>query len=264
MLQPLCKMVFDCPFGSSQFLDLIEREKSWDCFCHHAAWVENYKSPDFDVIYALNNNTYNLNQVICSLKRFGCEKIILTGSVFEQGEGKGDDVALAASPYGLSKGLTSDFFRYYSFKNQMPLAKFVIPNPFGPYEELKYTGYLMSSWLKNIKAEVKTPLYVRDNIHVSLLSRAYAEFAGRKQDGLFVRFNPSGYVESQADFTLRFAREIRKRLKIPCEFDILPQTIFLEPIKRVNFDHLDYKFYNWNEDKAWDEIAEYYKGLNLA
>jgi UDP-glucose 4-epimerase len=52
----------------------------------------------------------------------------------------------------------------------------VIPNPFGLYEEPHFTAYLMTTWLASETPRVQTPRYVRDNIHVSLLAKAYAAF----------------------------------------------------------------------------------------
>jgi hypothetical protein len=44
-------------------------------------------------------------------------------------------------------------------------------------------------------ARVQTPRYVRDNIHVSLLAKAFAAFVGASPaPGTVRRLNPSGYV----------------------------------------------------------------------
>ena len=62
----------------------------------------------------------------------------------------------------------------------MPLGKFVIPNPLGPFEEPRFCAYLIRQWQAGEAAEVRTPAYVRDNIHVDLLAAAYAAFAKRR------------------------------------------------------------------------------------
>jgi nucleoside-diphosphate-sugar epimerase len=54
--------VYGCCFGDERFLALIN-EGGWDLLCHHAADVTNYKSPNFDTVAALRNNTYNLSAV---------------------------------------------------------------------------------------------------------------------------------------------------------------------------------------------------------
>ena len=103
--------------------------------------------------------------------------MLLSGSVFEGGEGAGSQGLPDFSPYGLSKSLTAQMFRYYCGTSGLSLGKFVIPNPFGPYEEPRYTAYLMKNWLAGGTPSCSSPAYVRDNIHVSLLAKAYARFA---------------------------------------------------------------------------------------
>lgn len=259
MVKGLCETVFDCPFGSSAFLSLIDREAHWDLLCHHASDVTDYRSLQFDPVKALGNNTLNLRSVLERLKAKNCRKVLLTGSVFEQGEGEGTDPERAFSPYGLSKGLTSDMFRYYCLEQKVALGKFVIPNPFGPYEEARFTSYLLQTWFKGDKASVKTPDYIRDNIHVSLLALAYSQSIIQLDDAsIFTRFSPSGYVESQRDFVVRMADAMRPRLDLPCAVEFAKQVDFLEPRIRVNTQPV---IAAWNEAQAWDGLASYYKGL---
>lgn len=236
---------FDIAYGSKEFLNL----EPFDLFCHHAADVTNYKSPDFDYAAALKNNTGNLPEILPALKN--CKKIVLTGSVFEQNEGAGSDNLRAVSPYGLSKGLTSDVFQYFCQIYQMPLAKFVIPNPFGPFEEFRFTSFLMQQWMEQKSAHVTMPAYVRDNIPVSLLADAYVDFvlSDRK------KCNPSGYVGSQGKFTQIFAENMRKRLNLPCEYTLADQTEFLEPRERYNTEPVDLA----KAQEAWNELADYYE-----
>ena len=179
MLDGMCPMAFSCEFGGPAFMDLVDREDRWDLFCHHAADVTDYKSPDFDPVAALANNTNNLREVLAGLKEKGCQAMLLTGSAFEQNESAGSDELRAFSPYGLSKGITWDVVRYYSNEAGMRLAKFVIPTPFGPFEKPGLTSYLARTWLAGGTARVSSPAYVRDYIHVSLLARAYGDFASR-------------------------------------------------------------------------------------
>ena len=253
-----CTPIFSCPFGSEPFLTLIQ-QSTWDLLCHHAADVTNYRSPDFDFAKALANNTCNIEKTLRSLQTKGCSRVLLTGSVFEQGEGDGTDNLRAVSPYGLSKGLTADVFKYFANLLDMKLAKFVIPNPFGPYEEGRFTNYLIQSWYSNQTPTVNTPLYVRDNIDTSLLALAYVDFAKNLSgNSEFEKFNPSCYCESQGAFTARFAREIGSRLGIACPFELKEQTVFTEPQVRVNFNPLDYRGLGWKEETAWDNLADYY------
>jgi nucleoside-diphosphate-sugar epimerase len=253
--------VFECSFGDARFLELLGDEQ-WDMLCHHAADVTDYKSESFDIPAALRNNTLNVAAVLEALKARnpGSPPIILTGSVFENDEGAGSQGLPAFSPYGLSKSLTYQVFRYHAARAGLPLGKFVIPNPFGPLEEPRFTAYLVKTWFAGKTAAVNTPDYVRDNIHVSLLAKAYLEFASSiAHEGGIRRMNPSGYVESQGAFALRFAAEMRPRLGLDCAVDLKHQTEFPEPRSRINTDPADGAALDWDETDAWDEIAGYYK-----
>ncbi len=250
---------YGASFGDEAFLNLL-RDGRFDVLCHHAADVTDYKSPDFDAVAAAANNCHNLPAVLSAFKRGGGRRIVLTGSVFEGGEGAGSDGLPDFSPYGLSKRLTAETFRYYCRRDGLSLGKFVIPNPFGPFEEPRFTAYLMKKWLAGEKAACSSPAYVRDNIPVSLLARAYAAFVGGLSDEPgFTKLGPVGYAESQGTFTLRLAAEMRKRLDLPCEVDLLKQTDFPEPRVRINVDVLDHDALGWDESAAWDGMAEYYR-----
>jgi UDP-glucose 4-epimerase len=254
-----CRVAHGVDFGSPEFLDLI-KSGGFDLLCHHAADVTNYKSPDFNTIEATAANTRNIAAVLSAFKSAGGKAILLTGSVFENDEGAGSEGLNAFSPYGLSKALTYQMFRYHARAAGLPLGKFVIPNPFGPFEEPRFTAYLIKTWASGKAASVQTPLYVRDNIHVSLLAKCYTQYAADLHTGRAPqRINPSGYVESQGAFTLRFAREMKPRLGLACEVELKDQTQFAEPRVRINTDQPDVKELGWNEAKAWDELADYYR-----
>jgi UDP-glucose 4-epimerase len=255
----VCRAIVGCSFGDSAFLKLIRHER-WDVVCHHAANVTNYKSSDFDVLAAVADNTRNIAEVFDALQAQGHPtRLIVTGSVFENDEGAGSEGLPTFSPYGLSKSFTFQMFRHHARRVRIPLGKFVIANPFGPYEDPRFTAYLMKSWFANQTAAVNTPSYVRDNIHISLLAKGYVKFIEEFPTGVALhRIHPSGYTESQGDFTLRFAREMRERIKLPCNVELKEQSIFPEPHVRINTDIINDKELVWNEKAAWDGIAEYY------
>lgn len=256
----LCRPVFGVSFGDDAFLKLAG-EGGWDLLAHHAAEVANYRSADFDVAAALQANTRNLRSVLEALAGRGCGRVILTGSVFEAGEGAGSEGLPAFSPYGLSKGLTYEVFRHYCRVAGVHLGKFVIANPFGPLEEPRYTTYLARTWLSGGTPRCATPAYVRDNIHVSLLARAYACFVGALPSTPGTsRMNPSGYAETQGAFTRRFADEMRARLRTACEVIMDVQTEFPEPRVRIGTDVLDAVAIGWDESGAWDDLASHYLG----
>jgi hypothetical protein len=111
-------------------------------------------------------------------------------------------------------------------------------------------------------AAIRTPDYIRDNIHVSLLTAAYGDFAERiVRDSRITKLNPSGYVESQGAFTERVVREMRSRTPWECRVEFAEQTVFDEPLERVNTQPVDGSKLGWNEAAAWDELAEYYQRM---
>jgi UDP-glucose 4-epimerase len=253
----VCRPVYGYGFGDDAFLVMIRNQK-FDLLCHHGADVTNYKSPDFDAVSAVRNNTNRLPEVLTALTASDCHRVLLSGSVFEGGEGAGSQGLPNFSPYGLSKALTAQVFQYYCDRSGIGLGKFVIPNPFGPYEEPRFTAYVMKSWLAGGRPACSSPAYVRDNIHVSLLAKVYARYAGDVPTSGFSRINPSGYAESQGAFTLRLASEMRPRLRLPCPVDLPTQVDFPEPRVRINTDPPDVGALDWNEATAWDEMADYY------
>ncbi|MBV9859311.1 MAG: NAD(P)-dependent oxidoreductase [Alphaproteobacteria bacterium] len=264
LLRECCEPRFGCAFGSDAFLDLVRSEAgAFDVLCHHGAEVGDYRSPDFDPYRAAALNLYRLPEAMRALKERGCARLVLTGSVFEQQEGAGSAPARAFSPYGLSKGLTAAAAAFYAEREGFTFEKFVIPNPFGPYEEPRFTSYLMRSWLKGETARVQTPRYVRDNVPVGLLARAYAGFvAGPPQSapepGAVRRLNPSFYPESQGAFAERVRREAAARLGLPCGLELGEQRDFPEPAVRINTDLLDPDALGWNEAEAWDAFVAFY------
>lgn len=258
-VRQFCRPVCECAFGDERFVQLVRDQGPWDVYCHHAADVTDYKSADFDVVGALARNTRALTAVLDSLAATGCLRIVLTGSFFENDEGMGSDGRPAFSPYGLSKGLTAQVFRYYSETRRVGLSKFVIPNPFGPFEEPRFTAYLVREWKRGGTPTVAMPAYVRDNIHVSLLAAAYRRFVESAPECGFRRLNPSGYVETQGAFADRFSSEMSPRLRIACPLSFGVQTQFPEPRVRINVDSLDSAALHWDESRAWDEIASYYE-----
>ncbi len=259
LLTPLCRLIPNASFGLDNFLKLANNE-IFDQLCHHAADVANYKSTDFDTQAAVQNNTRNLPETLAAISRRGLKSVVLTGTYFEADEGAGDKPLRTFSPYSLSKTLTFGAFQTECQKTGLTLGKLVIPNPFGPFEEPRFTAFLMKSWKDGKSVEVKTPDYVRDNIHVDLLAAAYARFSAKTAAATMplLKTNPSGYAEKQGEFARRLAREMKTRLGWTCELKLAQQEDFSEPMHRTNTDSAVLDAPEWDESKAWDAFADYY------
>src|SRR5439155_17246579 len=250
-VRELCEVRLGCAFGNDGFMALTKT--SFDVLCHHGAQVGDYRSPDFDPYQAAAANLHRLPKVLRALKDRGCGRLVLTGSVFEANEGAGSTPLRAFSPYGLSKTLTAAAAAFYADREGFTFEKFVIPNPFGAYEEPRFTAYLIKTWPKGETARVQTPRYVRDNIHVSLLAKAYAAFVGASLAPSTVRrLNPSGYAESQGAFAERVRREAENGLCRSCRLEPGVQSELPEPPVRINADLCDVATLGRSETRAWD------------
>jgi nucleoside-diphosphate-sugar epimerase len=252
--------LWEAALNSQTLLDSVASVPHWDLLCLHGAFVTGYRERGFDVAGALRNNTEGLPRLLEQMAARGLKRVVATGSVFEADEGAGEEPRRAFSPYGLSKSVTWQVQRYWTQDLGLHLGKFLVPNPFGPFEEPRFTAYLMKTWYAGKTAEVRTPLYIRDNIHVSQLALHYAHFAeGLPASPGTSHCAPMGYVESQGVFTQRFASEMRTRLGIECGVALGQQTDFGEPLMRVNTQRLALAKDEWNETSAWDELAGYYR-----
>jgi nucleoside-diphosphate-sugar epimerase len=257
---PFCTPAFGCRFGDERFLALLGTG-SFDLVCHHGAEVTGYRSPDFDAVAALRANTHNARATLQRFAARGGRAVILTGSIYEAGEGATSGDERAFSPYGLSKTLTYQALRFYCEEAGLTLAKFVIPNPFGPFEEPRFAGYVMTCWARNDVAHVRSPEYVRDQIAVSLLSRAYVRFAEdvSRTPAARVRYNPSGNRLSMADFTDLLARRVRELTGRPCPYVLHAQQEFAEPRVRVNVEDARDAAPDWDEAADWRDYAAFYR-----
>lgn len=253
----------DCVFGATRFID-IAGSGDFDVLCHHGAEVGDYRSPDFDIPSAVRKNTLNLRAVLRAMSGRGLLGVVLTGSFFEFDEGAGSQPLVAFSAYGVSKGLTAQIVRHQCHEIGMRYGKFVIPHPFGPLEQPRLGAYLARTWAEGGVAEIKTPAYIRDNIHVGLLARCYRHFVEETAQSSSVRkLNPSGYVESQGAFVERMAHEIGRRVGRDCRVALLRQTQFLEPVMRVNTDPAVPYADGWDEAAAWDEYARQFAASEI-
>lgn len=258
-LREVAEVVPGLSFGSAEFLDLVKSHRI-DALCHHAAHVADYRSPDFDVAAALAANTKNFRLLTEQLAANGTRAVVVTGSVFEPEEGAGTKPLLAFSPYGLSKAFTAETIRYWCAQAGLPFGKFVVANPFGPFEEPRFCTYLMREWKHDRTPAVRTPDYVRDNIHVDALARAYANFVAHSiETGTGGHLAPSMYVETQGAFARRFTAEVARRMGKPWHVDLGVQSEFSEPLTRISVDRPDYTALGFDESAAWDDIVAFYE-----
>ena len=253
-LKSVAEVTFDTPFGSPAFLHLLKTARP-DVLAHHAADIPGYRNADYDVAAGVTRNLTGAGVVFEAAATAGVRGVIATGTGFEDAAAGG----LAVSPYGLSKKLTNDGFRHLALWRGLAFGRFMINGPFGPLEEGRLAWSLFQAWFAGKAGVVRTPAYVRDNIPVVLLGRAYAGLvaemlADPKLDRVC---RPAGYASTQGEFAQRVAREASARLGRDCPLDCLEQTAFPEPRVVANDEPtLDTP---WNEAGFWDAYVDYYR-----
>jgi len=260
-LERCAKVTFERPFGSEALLQDMRSSGGIDLFAHHAAHITGYRDPDFDAADAVRRNTAGAPQVLEALREAGGSVLLLTGSVFEAGEGGDGPDAPYVTPYGHSKTLTSEAFGAFAEEAGVGMGRFVIPSPYGPFEERRFSWSLFRSWYAGGVPQVRTPLYVRDHLPAPLLARAYADYtkallAGR--GGPVAR--PSGWIATQGEFGQRLACEAQVRLGLECRLDLADQTVFEEPRVRVNAEPCSRE--GWDEAAFWDAYVGWYADLH--
>jgi len=263
-LKEIAQVYFHTPFGGTEFFKLLEDEAAFDAVCLHGAEVTNYRSLDFDPVAAFANNTQNCRSVFQALADKGAPSLIVTRSVFEGFDGLNDDAHRVVSAYGLAKTITTQAYNFYAQESGLSMFEFVIANPFGPFEEPRFTNYLVRTWAKGETAEICTPDYVRDNIPIEILALCYRDFVTQQDEALSIaRFAPSYFAESQGAFSKRFQVEIGSRLGFAADIKLTVQHEFPEPRVRINTDKVDASALNFDETASWDNLAEYYEAFIL-
>lgn len=259
-LSQVATIIGEAPVASARFRGLVA--EGFDLLAHHAADIPNYRSPDYEVAAGLSRNVDGVREALAAHASAGGRAVIATGTAFEAGEGGGGQPELAVSPYGLSKYLTNETVRHFARWSGLGFGKFVISGPFGAMEEGRLCWSLLQRWFQGQAGVVRTPRYIRDNIPVPLLARAYADLAARMlvadEPGDHVA-RPAGYVGAQGDFALKVAQEMAPRLGLECRVELMAQPELVEPRVRANDEPAF--FDGWSEPAFWDDYADYYRRL---
>jgi nucleoside-diphosphate-sugar epimerase len=251
----VAEVVYATPFASPAFETLL-RGGRFAALAHHAADVTGYRDPNFDALGAFQRNTAGGPGLFATAAEAGVRALLVTGTVFEAGEGGGAAEPLAVTPYGLSKTLTNLAFRHFADWSGLRFGRFVIPSPYGAFEQQRsFPAYLFRSWFAGQTPQVRTPLYLRDHLPAPMLGRAYAGYlrALLSEAGAPEARRPSGWIASQGDFARKVAAEAAARLGRACPLELAEQTAFAEPLRRVNSEPATPA--DWDESRFWDDYV---------
>jgi nucleoside-diphosphate-sugar epimerase len=255
-VEAVADVAFGCPFGSTPFQNLVRSRPGIDALAHHAADVTGYRDPSFDATTALGRNLEGAPEALKLMADQGARAVVVTGTVFEAGEGGSPDAPLAVTPYGLSKTLTNIAFQHHAAWAGLTFGRFVIPSPFGVLEQQRsFPAYLFRSWFAGETPQVRTPAYLRDHLAAPRLGKAYADYLIQLLSGGAPSVaRPSGWIATQGVFAAKVAAEASSRLGFACPLTLADQTDFPEPRERVNSDLAP----AWDQAAFWDAYVDWY------
>lgn len=256
-VERVAEVAFARPFGSAAFLDLVRSRPDIAALAHHAADVTGYRDPGFDAAAAFGRNLQGAPETLRILAGQGCGVLLVTGTVFEAGEGGDPAEPLAVTPYGLSKTLTNVALQHHATWAGLRFGRFVIPSPYGAFEQQRsFPAYLFRSWFAGETPQVRTPLYLRDHLAAPRLGRAHAQhLAALLADPATPAVaRPSGWIATQGDFAAKVAHEAAQRLGLACPVALAEQMEFPEPLRRVNRDPAPAQ----DEAAFWDDYVGWY------
>lgn len=257
MAQDFVRPVWGARMGNDAYFAALEHDH-WDLVCLHGAYVADHKAADFPVLEALASNTAGIQRMVKYLAENGGTPILWTGTYFEANEGQGTQPLRNFSPYALSKQLSWEIARFYAEQAGLPISKFVMPNPFGPWESKGFTSYLAKTWLSGGVPTVNKPDYIRDNCPVTLLANAYCKLveSGCTENTVV---QPSGYVSTQVEFGRKCADEIGKHWDKNLRVRVSDEPKHDEPMKRFNVDSAIKSYNSFREFDFWKSLSAWYK-----
>jgi UDP-glucose 4-epimerase len=254
-----CQESVQASFGEQSFCSFIQQIPI-DVYCHHGAYTTNYNAVDFPIQYAVEKNTKNLSTVANILREKKCHSIAVSSSIFA-GHGPISSSDVPFSGYGESKWQTDQLFLDACKKHQLRWARYVIPNPFGPQDNPKFLYEMGNKWSLGEPLVLKTPDFIRDNIHVRLLAEHYASWIENLQSQPSqIQSFPSGYVEKIGDFAERVAIEMRKRTGWACDIQRSKKPMDNQPTTLHNTEVIKHRPFT-QEQTDWDLLAEWFQEI---
>ena len=248
-----CPLVVEAGMGTSSLLEVAAAERPFDLLWLHGAEVGAFRRADYDPMRAAAATTAGAASLMAASR---CAGVIVSGSVFEADEGRGDGTRGAIGAYGLAKSIAWQMLRFAAEERGLPITKLVIAHPFGPLEKPGLTAALLRAWSEGRPAILRHPTMVRDFLPVTWLARAAADLALTPAHRWPPRTTPSAFAEPVASFAGRFAEAMRARSALACQLTIAAEPSS-EPTLRVGLDRLREADDPSARDHFWNEYAAF-------
>ncbi len=242
--------------ASEPVLAAIARSQP-DLLCLHGAAVGDHRDPRYDVLEAVARTTEGLDHLLDAFSAAGGRAVLVTGSVFEVGEGASTEPLRAVNLYGLAKSLIWQIVRFAAERRGLILGKFVIAHPVGPFDKtMGLVPDLLAAWRRGEPALVRRPELVRDFLPIDALAAAYAAAALKLLGHGSVHLVPSLWPERTATFARRMARALRSRMGLDCAVaECEPSEPSEEPAIRIGLHDLRTLVPAWDPEAFWDLFA---------
>ena len=224
---------------------------------HHHHFMENFRSPDYDIERALRIGLGSLPGILEAVASGGGVGVVYSGTYFEPGEWGQVWQAAAPSPYALSKALLWDALCLECELRGLATSKIVIPNPVGPLEN---EDRLIPCMIRHAEAgsalHLRAPGQIVDNLPVEDIAAHYVLAATRllnRRAAAVIR--PSGRISTALDWVQFAGAElVERRLGLPlCKlrYDRLPA--------RARADSpADAGATNWSDASDWTKAWDFY------
>lgn len=252
--------VFNSPLGENKFNDLLE--KPFDILCLHGAHVQNYESPKFELLNSLNRNLNEIEYILKKSFLNGCKTVLWTSSIFEDVLDNNDEnidyYKVPWLKYALSKKTSYTIVKHLALSMGLKFIRFVIPNPFGPFEDKKLCFHLTKSLVEGNDFIVKTPDYVRDMIHIENLAEIYVKQISQSSEKSFKECRPSEYRMKIFDFAKLLTLKYNRFHNTEHEIGKIKQEIFNEPLELLNSEFNSASRKSKDNDDLWRNYFGYY------
>ena len=96
----------------------------------------------------------------------------------------------------------------------------------------KLNFYLIKNWLNNKNAKISHPNYIRDNIHIDLLSKMYKKIVLSKSNK--INYFPSGICSTNKLFIEALRNKFEKFFNKKVEVAYENKAIYNQPMCRIN------------------------------
>lgn len=165
-----------------------------ELWVHHAGYVVNYGSPDYDLRAGHAVNAAPLTHIYEELSRVGHGGVIVTGSSMEYSDtGEAcveSDACVPSTPYGRSKLEETQAAAMLSERHGVPTRVARLFIPFGPLDAPgKVLMYVVENLKKGLPVELSPCTQRRDFLAVGDVVKAYGLLAEDLQRGGFEVFN---------------------------------------------------------------------------